>query len=129
VKGSGCPQCAGYGYNSLSPGLLYFVAHPWSAGKIGITNVDVRQTRLEALRTVGFEVVETWQREDGQAIRDLETRALRWVRKELGLGPYFGSEEMGRVGGWSETFSMADLTTREVCAKISDLLAQIEASE
>ena len=89
----------------------------------------LRLSRLEALRTVGFEVVETWQREDGQVIRDLETKALRWVRKELGLRPYFGREEMGRVAGWSETFSMADLTTKEVCAKISDLLSQIEASK
>jgi hypothetical protein len=129
VKGSGCPQCAAYGYSSLSPGLLYFVVHPWSAGKIGITNVDARQSRLEALRTVGFEVVEVWQREDGQVIRDLETKALRWVRKDLGLGPYFGSEEMGRIGGWTETFSLADLTTEEVCAKITDLLAQIEKSK
>lgn len=129
VKGSGCPQCAVYGYSSLSPGLLYFVVHPWSAGKIGITNVDARQSRLEALRTVGFEVVETWQRENGQVIRDLETKALRWVRKELGLGTYFGREEMGRVAGWSETFSLADLTNKEVCAKISELLAQIEDSD
>lgn len=129
VKGSGCPQCAVYGYSSLSPGLLYFVVHPWSAGKIGITNVDARQSRLEALRTVGFEVVETWQRENGRVIRDLETKALRWVRKELGLGPYFGREEMGRVAGWSETFSLADLTNKEVCAKISELLAQIEDSD
>jgi len=129
VKGSGCPECAPVGYSSLSPGLLYFVIHPWSAGKIGITNVDARQSRLEALKTVGFEVVEIWQREDGQIIRDLETKALRWVRRDLGLPPYFGKEEMGRVGGWSETFSLAELSTEDVCSKISELLAQLEETK
>ena len=126
VRGSGCPECAPVGYSSLRPGLLYFVVHSWSAGKIGITNIDAKQSRLDALRTVGFQVVETWQRQDGQVIRDLETKALRWVRKELGLGPYFGKEEMGRIGGWSETFSMDDLSTEEVCNKIGGLLLELE---
>jgi hypothetical protein len=38
----------------------------------------------------------------------LETRVLRWIRKDLQLPVFLSKSEIGKLAGWSETFSGED---------------------
>lgn len=106
-RGVGCPECAQVGYNSMRPGTLYFLKNDsLSARKIGITGNETASDRLGNFSKAGWGIVHTESSESGRAILDAETRMLRWLRKDLSLPPFLGVQEMGRLAGWSETFSM-----------------------
>jgi hypothetical protein len=96
-----------------------------SARKIGITNTERRYDRIAAYGS-GWEVVFTTSHDDGQLVRDLETQVLRWLRKDVGLPPYLGKEEMGAAGGHTETFSLEGVSNREVLTKIRGVLKSLE---
>lgn len=124
----GCGSCAARGgYHAGDPGIFYLLRHSqFDAFKVGITNQDTRHNRLEKLRAAGFAIVKTWESETGQLLRDLEDAALRLVRVEMGLGPYFGREEMSATGGWTETFSGADIKEPELIKWVEDKFQEIK---
>ncbi|MDH6240210.1 zinc-ribbon domain-containing protein, partial [Aurantimicrobium minutum] len=127
--GRGCPKCAKYGYDATQPGMFYFIrSQTLSARKIGITNHTRKYDRLSAYGQ-DWATVWTYESEDGQVIRDLETTLLRWLRKELQLPVYLGKEEMGRAGGQSETFTMDGPNDNEVIMKIEGVLSKLEADK
>ena len=114
-RGVGCPECAQIGFNSTRPGTLYFLKNEeLAARKIGITGNETSSDRLTNFSKAGWVVVHTESSENGRVVLDAETRILRWLRKDLGLPPYLSVQEMGRLGGWSETFSMDGPKNTEV---------------
>ena len=122
--GSGCPQCAKYGYDATRPGILYFIkSEKLRARKIGITN-EQTGVRYDRIRSYGpdWKVVETFSSEDGYKIRQAELAVLDWIRNTLGLGQYLSREEMGSGGGHTETFSLEGPTDNQVMRKILDAL-------
>ena len=124
--GTGCPRCNIGGFDATQAGLFYFLmSTSLSARKIGITNTERRYDRIAAYGS-GWEVVFTTSHDDGQLVRDLETQVLRWLRKDVGLPPYLGKEEMGAAGGHTETFSMEGVSNREVLTKIRGVLKSLE---
>lgn len=115
--GTGCPTCAQYGFDASKPGILYFIVHQrLAARKIGITNVGKR--RLASFAKSGWVQLLLEEREQGLAVRDVETAVLSWLRKEHALPQYLGKEEMGKEGGWTETFSEEGPTNVEVIERI-----------
>lgn len=101
----GCPKCSGKrpGFRPNEPGFLYFIHSPaFGARKIGIANVGTR--RIEQFGS-DWKLLHRIVRADGHVIAAAERIVLRWIRTEYRLPPYLGREEMGPVGGWTETFS------------------------
>ena len=106
ASGHDCPECGRFGYRGAMPGLLYLLdSEKLGAGKVGITNLNTRNSRIEILGQFGFKVLRTWEHQDGFVIRSLETETLRYLRKELKFAPYLSKQDMGQIGGWKETFS------------------------
>ncbi len=127
-NGVGCPRCAQKGFDSTMPGILYVVIHrDYMAGKIGITNVNARTDRLKELVQSGWEIVSTTKRDNGLLVRDVETRVLRWIRKDLGLPTYLGAAEMKMTGGHSETFSLEGVSIPLLIKTAAEILANLES--
>lgn len=123
--GNGCPRCATSGYNPAMPGLFYFISNSkLRAKKIGITNPERKTHRLLGYGA-DWTVIQTWYSRDGESIQTLETSALRWLRKEKGLPPYLGQEDMGKSGGWSETFAASGASDEEVAEKVELLVDEL----
>lgn len=121
-NGRACPRCAQVGFDQTKPGITYFITNSsLQASKVGVTNVDSKKDRLQEFRDNGWRVVYTVTNE-GYICQALETRLLRWIRKELGLPPYLGKQEMPRTGGWSETFEAQAVEEHEVIAKMQENL-------
>lgn len=121
ARGSGCPRCAKYGFDQTSPAVLYFLSHPeLKSRKVGITVVGGK--RLPGFVSEGWEVLSTFSSQDGSLILAVETSVLSWIRKDLGLPPHLGPQEMGRQQGWSETFSADGPSDAEVIERIKTTL-------
>ena len=120
LRGTGCPNCATKGYSSAMPGTFYFIQDATrQVNKIGISNQS--SSRLSEWLEAGWVLL--WERRDqnGLHIANLERVVLRWIRKDLGLPPYLSKEDMGRMGGWSETFDMDAVSTSQVIEAITQL--------
>lgn len=127
VAGQGCPRCAKRGYDPTTPGVFYFIENlTFQARKVGIANTD--SVRLENFIGEDWRIVRTYTIQEGGLVRDLETEILRWIRKDLDLPPYLGPEEMGRYGGWSETFSSEGPSNRTIVSKIEEVIEKLGAS-
>lgn len=119
--GNGCPRCAWTGFDVSKSAIFYFLEHSdFASRKVGITNQNLKSDRIEGFKSRGWQVVATVTCEDGHKIRDLETKILNWIRKDLGLPSFLGKEEMGRHGGWTETFSSEGISNSEILSKISE---------
>jgi hypothetical protein len=126
-RGVGCPNCAKSGFDQSSAATFYFIENlELGARKIGIANQS--SDRLEKWRKRGWKLVWQHESEDGKSVLDLETKVLRWIRKDLGLPPHLGDQELGAIGGWSETFSSEGVTNEVLLTKIDFLLGEIAAN-
>lgn len=127
LLGSGCPRCTRSGYDPSLPGLFYFIENKTLlARKVGVTNPGAKNKRTDQFRKFGWEMVYSVTSENGYLILDIETAALRWIRKDLGLPRYLDSVDMNHMGGASETFSGFDPSNEQVIAKIEMIQTEIE---
>jgi hypothetical protein len=121
--GTGCPSCAKRGYSQAKAGTFYFIQNSFlNARKVGIANQDSQ--RLEAWIAGGWEVIFQYKSDDGNLILGIETHVLRWIRQDIGLPPYLGPTDIGKLRGWSETFSIEGISNAEV---ISQIRSTVEA--
>jgi Probable Zinc-ribbon domain len=119
VIGTGCPECATSGFDPGKPALFYFIENVnLAARKVGITNVGT--DRLAYFRRNGWRIVKTVENENAREIRLLESILLGWIRIDLGLPAYLNSKQMGRRGGWTETFSLEGPSNAEVMRRIEE---------
>ena len=124
ANGSGCPSCAKHGYDSTSPGVFYFITNKnLNASKVGIANQTSK--RLANWLAGDWELVRKWEHANGQVIRTLEGRVLRWIRGAKSLPPYLGKIEMGVAAGWSETFERGYVDDLEVIEFTQNELARL----
>ena len=127
ASGHDCPLCGNFGYRGALPGIFYFLENEKiGAAKVGITNVQTRNSRIKALGRYGFRVVKTWVRDDGYAIRDLETHTLRYIRQTLGLPPYLGKGDLGQTAGWKETFCREGISEYDLILWVDQKLLELE---
>ena len=124
-RGVGCPKCAKSGFDQSSPARFYLIENlELLARKVGIANQT--SDRLVQWRNKGWDVVWSYDSPHGKEILDLETRVLKWIRKDLGLPPHLGDKELGAIGGWSETFSSEGISNEIILSKIEALLTDLE---
>lgn len=129
-RASGCPSCSIGGYDTTMPGMLYFIGNDFlKARKIGITNPHAKQDRTREFSVLGWKIIKTWTHENGQIILNTETKMLQRVRGIYKLPPYLSKNEMGKLGGWSETYSQDGISDAEVIKQVDkELLEQIRLS-
>ena len=63
--------------------------------------------------------------QEGGLIRQLETSLFDWIRVDLKLPSFLGAEEMGRQGGWSETFSSEGPSNEQIVKEIIERQKQL----
>lgn len=105
----GCKFCASHGYDFSSPGLIYLITHDqFLSHKIGISNVNAKEVRLDKHRNQGWRTFRTKEYFDGNVAYEVEQETLNWLRKDLGLSSYLSSEQMPQ-GGWTETVDASEI--------------------
>jgi hypothetical protein len=119
-SGRGCPTCAEYGFKPELPAIFYFIENiSLSARKIGITNVERNNIRLGGFAKQGWKEVLIIEHKNGSLIQAIEKEVLNWIRVDKGLPIYLTAKEMGRQGGWTETFSLEGPSNAEIVKRIS----------
>ena len=119
--GQGCPYCSTGGYMISKPGLLYFIRNErLGAAKIGITNQDSKTDRLGAFMSLGWTSVRIWKDSDGALVNSVETEILSWIRVEMKIPPFLAKGDLGKVAGWSETFSADSIPESTLVKKIDE---------
>ena len=117
VTGTGCPECATSGFDPGKPAIFYFIQNgDLAARKVGITNAGT--DRLTYFNRNGWETIKTIESSTGRPIRQIESILLGWIRLECELPAYLTAKQMGRRGGWTETFSFDGPTNEEIVARI-----------
>ena len=90
LSGSGCPDCADYGFNPNDRAVLYYVAITTDDGdtryKIGITNRTVEE-RFRAPDLARIRIVKIWQYGSGRAAAERESEILRLNAGDRYYGP------------------------------------------
>ena len=84
LKGTGCPECAEYGFNPGKPAWFYLMERP-DQQQLGITN-DLSK-RMKHHASFGWIKLDVSGPHDGQLVLDTETLLKKWLRKEIGLVP------------------------------------------
>ena len=125
--GAGCPECSLGGYSSTKAGILYFIRHDeLGAFKVGITNQDTKSDRLGNFQKVGWQIIQTWESDNGRIILETESAFFQWLRREKLIPKHLGKLEMGVLSGGTETFSDSVLTRQEVIERIERILKTIK---
>lgn len=76
-RGSGCPSCVSNGFNSMLPGILYYLKiDNGRAYKIGITNKNVEE-RFTTKELERIEILKTWEYPKGKDALEKETIIMR----------------------------------------------------
>jgi hypothetical protein len=103
TKGVGCSGCAGYGFDSTKPGILYYLRiyrfNQAPLYKIGITNRSVEERFTNTEDRSKITVLSEWHYEIGSEALSRETNILRG-HKEF---KYIGAEVL--MSGNSELFT------------------------
>lgn len=118
-NGKGCPTCAEYGFKPHKPAILYFIVNEsLSARKVGITNSEERRIRLSGFEKRGWTEILIVENESGDKILELEKMVLNWIRQDLTMPVFLTAKEMGRQGGWTETFAAEGISNNEIVKRI-----------
>ena len=118
----GCVHCGRSVPDPTAPGIIYLVAHKeWFAFKIGVTSSLARTDRFAAHLRYGWECVQQWQTPNMGTATLVESRILRWWRKELGAPAAVPTSLMPQAGA-SETVSMLWVDEAAVGARVNAAL-------
>ena len=90
LKGSGCPSCAGYGFDINKPAILYYLKITTNSNrilyKIGITNNSVNE-RFTLKELERIEIVKQKLYENGTDAYNWEQRLLAMYKQYQYVGP------------------------------------------
>lgn len=127
-KPTGCPNCAVSGFKPEEPGLIYFITNSaLSAFKVGITNLGTQ--RLASWISSGWSLVESFEFEKGAEAKYVEQRFHFWRRNVLEMPDYLSKEDVGRMGGWTETFSSESVQGVLVQTKLREIIEIRKSSQ
>jgi hypothetical protein len=107
-----CRYCARYGFNLTNPAVVYVLHNPaLGAVKVGITGGNERTAKYVRngwmlLQAAGFAT--------GAAAWAIEQAVLRRIREEMSLSHFLTADQMGALGGWTETFDANLLPPHEL---------------
>lgn len=113
-KGTGCPECADYGFSVVKKSWMYLMERQGEQ-QFGISNF--LEQRLNQHEANGWVVVDSLGPFSGQDVLDLETEIKRWLRTTIGV-----------VKGTSENWNTSKLNIdslaelKSVSGVITDLI-------
>lgn len=126
LYGNNCPSCSMGGFDPNRPGRLYFISNgKLNSRKVGITNFD--SARLSNFGKFGWQHIKVWDFELGLSAREIERDFFYWLRIELGMAPHLDSVDIGKLGGWTETFAMDGISDLEIINKVDSLITKYES--
>lgn len=112
-NGSGCRICAQRGGDFSSPCVVYVLENrSLRSVKVGIASQ--RSRRVKKFVAAKWNEVALFPFDDRDAAREVEQSVLLHVRNELGVPPFLGPNDMGRLGGWSETSCSDEISSRQL---------------
>jgi hypothetical protein len=117
----GCSNCAKFGFDSTMPAIFYVLSNKkFNAIKVGITGA--KSTRLRSLNVRhGWEVQKEFKFNVGHEARLVEKIVLAWWRTDLNAPIALSPSDTGRLGGWTETSSLALVSVEDTLAFISSI--------
>ena len=118
IHGTGCPSCSLGGFDPSARARIYFITNSkLESRKVGITNLT--SERLDSFQKLGWTVIKIWEFEIGHDAKRVEKMFFEWLRAEVGLPPHLDGNTIGRIGGWTETFSISGPTDTEIIDKLN----------
>ena len=124
TRGNGCPTCSISGFDPNREAWLYLVEHDeWRMLQIGITTQP--KVRLESHGRLGWRLIELRGPLEGHHIQDLETSALRSLKKRN--AEFANHAGGGAFDGWTEAWTKESLTASSI-KQIMDWVYQDEDS-
>jgi Zn finger protein HypA/HybF involved in hydrogenase expression len=124
----GCKYCASHGYDFNSPGILYLLTNlELESHKIGITNINAKEKRLEKHSKEGWIVYETWIFENGNNAFEVEQKLLNWIREDLRLPIHLSKKQMPQ-GGFTETVNAMEIDLSEITNKAVEFAQSVRGS-
>jgi len=110
----GCRFCVPRGYNPSKPGHVYLIeldSHPnFQRGVVKIGIAGGKSQRLKQWQQQGWTLLDVFHFDDGAIPLAIEDEVLEWFNENLGLEPCLSHDDVGYMGGFTETISVADLT-------------------
>lgn len=117
----GCSFCRETGLNHLDPAYIYLISHEEHQSiKIGVSNNDSKPNRLRAHRKQGWTTFKVKNYSSGERAEFVETKVLRWLRKDLLLRRHLAPRHMPQ-GGHSETVDASEIGLPTIWAKVEQL--------
>lgn len=116
----GCSFCRETGLNYQEPSYIYVIFHEkYQSIKIGVSNNDSKPNRLKAHQKQGWTTYKVRNYTSGEKAESVETKVLRWLRKERNLGRHLSSRHMPQ-GGHSETVDASEIDLPTIWAKVQE---------
>lgn len=126
-KPTGCPTCSVSGFKPEEPAIIYFIENQnLKAFKVGITNIGTQ--RLKSWLSRGWELIEAFEFDLGAEAKYVETRFHFWRRGILKAEDYLTSKDVGRLGGWTETFSRDSVEEIVIQNKLREVIQKRKQS-
>ena len=114
----GCSFCRETGLNYQEPAYLYLIfQEEHQSIKIGVSNLDSKPNRLKQHQKFGWTVYKTKNYRSGEVAELVETKVLRWLRKDLKLGRHLTPGHMPQ-GGHTETVDATEIDLPTIWAKV-----------
>lgn len=134
--GGGCWVCFRPGFNPDKPACVYLIeTHNYSYLPHGVLKIGAtgsRTRRLKQWQRRGWTLLEECHFGDGEIPLTIEAEVLKWINKDLGLEPCLSDDDLGGMGGSSETVSVAALigagvSVDDVRKKVTQLVKKASA--
>lgn len=128
TSGNGCSVCHGGGFKFEKASTFYFIEnYSLKARKVGISNSHTK--RIANWVKNGWVLHYSLEASTGKTIHTLETTIKRWIKQKHNLHPVLTLEDVGWVGGWTETFTNEVLNNQEIIEKIKHEWATLNKNE
>jgi len=107
-QGGGCSTCAVRGITLTEPAYFYVIKHDrMGALKVGIGNPSSIPDRIQSYLKKDWILLKKYDFSTGVKAELLETKILKWIRKDLGLRPYLTRDVLRN--GHTETADLNEI--------------------
>jgi hypothetical protein len=122
-KGGGCSTCAVRGITLTEPAYFYVIKHDrMGALKVGIGNPSSVPDRIKSYLNKDWILLRKYDFPTGIKAERLESKVLKWIRKDLGLQPYLSRQVLRN--GHTETADLNEIDLSNLYERIDNLIAK-----
>jgi hypothetical protein len=114
----GCGFCRESGLNYEEKSYIYLIYHEnFQSLKVGVSNIDSKPNRIKAHEKQGWQVFKVLNFATGRDAELVETKILKWIRRDLGIMPHLNAKLMPQ-GGHTETADLNEIDISRVWKRI-----------